>query len=130
MDLIAKIFTVSGLCLDIVGASFLAYEFLTYAENPSHRPENYKKAQLDNVRQMRDWFIATYKNIQPPLSGENLQKRLAEINEEYGEMESSIETELAELPEMKRSETVRWAKLGLKLLIAGFAMQAIGAILS
>lgn len=92
MDLIAKLVTVSGLCLDIVGASFLAYEFLIYVETPGHRPENYKKEQLDSVRRTRDSLIAIYKDIQPPLSREGLQKHLAEINDKYGQMESRIET--------------------------------------
>lgn len=114
--------------MDIIGASLLAYEFLTWVPDRMSRPEYYLREQLENTE--RD-LESTSNQLQEARARSNKSwiKHEEESMHRLYESKIRLEKEIEDLPELQRSEAVHWGTLGWRFLIGGFVLQAVGVVL-
>jgi hypothetical protein len=119
--LLSKILTVSGLLMDIVGVSLMAYDLLTYSRKPS-----IFQMKTEGLKRYRDEMISDHKSLAPEYSKEAIRELIDETNKKYEEGMKAIAEEKGDFVDYK----FKVGLLGLKIIVIGFTLQAIGVIVS
>lgn len=119
--------SLGGLSLDFIGAAFLAYDVLYGPE--ARFQAAIRRDRLTVARGHRERLEQSLREpSEPPYTPENEHLR----REELRALTRAIDDTLAELKHWEKHEhrAVRKALLGLLLLMAGFACQGLGTVLS
>jgi hypothetical protein len=123
---IGKLFSVVGLGLDIVGASFLAYD-LIMKPGALFQAEVARK-RLDGIK---DWHNNTSFIYDPEQHPPEERKKANQVR--VKELNKIDRAKMQNIQKLKHYEnhddrSSKYAIIGLLLLVAGFCLQAIGVL--
>ncbi len=129
MEIAAKLFSVTGLILDIFGATLLAYGILVYSESRHYFYDQLEGSISFYASMIKEWEERLEKapHERAKIFAEN---KISEMKAKRQESVVELESKIEELPVQEKRAEVYWAKIGLKLLISGFVFQTVGVVLS